>query len=130
MYEWLMCVLSRLTNLVITLLHMCWFGCMCSFYWTDNLMMQIVCYVKAVNTKVVDNFLILLVLKFHDFSPDDLGVIDFRSLLSVFACPLDRSKWLYCLAHLNMELCIGDNRRVVVIFLKFLKCLISLLLVV
>jgi len=46
----------------------------------------------VVNTKVAYNFLILLVLKFHDFRPDSLGVIDFRSLLSGFACPLDRSK--------------------------------------
>ena len=44
------------------------------------------------NTKVVDNFLILLVLKVHDFSPDGLGVIDFTILLSGSACPLDRSK--------------------------------------
>ena len=41
-------------------------------------------YVNMMNTKVVDNFLILLVLKFHDFRPDGLGVIDFRSLLSDF----------------------------------------------
>ena len=49
-------------------------------------------YVDVMNTKVVDNFLILLVLKFHDFRPDGLRVIDFRSLLSGFACPLDRSE--------------------------------------
>ena len=59
-----------------------------------------------------------------------LGVIDFTSLQSAFACPLDRSKRLYCLAHLNMESYIGDNSRVVVLFLSFLKCLRSLLLVV
>jgi hypothetical protein len=41
--------------------------------------------VNVVNTKVVDNFLILLVLKFHDFRPNGFGVIDFRSLLSGFA---------------------------------------------
>ena len=35
-------------------------------------------------TKVVDNVLILLVLKFHDLRPDGLGVIDFRSSLSDF----------------------------------------------
>ena len=46
----------------------------------------------VVNTKVADNFLILLVLKFHDFRPVGLGVVDFTSLLSVFACPLDRSE--------------------------------------
>ena len=49
-------------------------------------------YVNMVNTKVVDNLFILLVLKFHDFRPDGLEVIDFRSLLSGLACPLNRSK--------------------------------------
>ena len=48
--------------------------------------------VNVVNTKVVDNFLLLLVLKFHDFRPAGLGVIDFRSLLTSFACPLNRSE--------------------------------------
>ena len=55
-------------------------------------MMQIMFSVNVVNTKVVDNLLILLVLKFHDFRPDGLGVIDFTNLLSGFACPLDRSE--------------------------------------
>ena len=48
--------------------------------------------VNIVNTKVVDNFLIFILLRFHDLWPDGLGVIDFTSLLSGFACPLDRSK--------------------------------------
>ena len=78
---------------------------------------------NVVNTKVVDNFLILLFLKCNDFRPDGLGVIDFSSLLSAFACALNRSEWLYCLAYLNMESCIGDNRIVVVILLIFPKCL-------
>ena len=79
--------------------------------------------VSVVNTKVVDNFLILPVIKFHDFRPAGLGVIDFWShvikfhefrpaglgvidfwsLLSGFACPLNRSEWLYCLTYLGME---------------------------
>ena len=48
--------------------------------------------VDMFNTKVVDNFLILLVLKFHDFRPAGLGVIDFTSLLSAFACALNISE--------------------------------------
>ena len=48
--------------------------------------------VDMLNTKVVYNFLILLVLKFHDFRPAGFGVIDFTSLLSNFACPLDLSE--------------------------------------
>ena len=47
--------------------------------------------VDMLNTKVVDNFLIFLFLKVHDFRPDGLGVIDFRNLLSGFACSLYRS---------------------------------------
>ena len=86
--------------------------------------------VDMLNAKVVDNFLIFLFLKCHDFKPSGLGVIDFTSLLSAFACPLNRSKWLYSLAHLNMESYIGDNSRVVVPFLSFLKYLRSLFLVV
>ena len=54
--------------------------------------MQMMFSIDMLNKKVVDNFLIFLVLKFHDLSPDGLGVIDFRSLLSGFACPLDRSE--------------------------------------
>ena len=49
-------------------------------------------YIDILNIKVVDNFLVLLVLKFHDFRPDGLKVIDFTNLLLGFACPLDRSE--------------------------------------
>ena len=58
----------------------------------DIFMMQMMFSVDMLNTKVLDNFLILLVLIFHDFRPDGLGVIDFLNLLSGFACPLDRSE--------------------------------------
>ena len=46
----------------------------------------------VVNTKVAYNFLIFLVLKFHDFRPDGLGVIDFRILLLAFACAQNKSE--------------------------------------
>ena len=65
---------------------------MSSFCGGDIFVIHIMFSVDLLNTKVVDNFLILLFLKLHDFSLDGLGVIDFRSLLSSFACPLDRSK--------------------------------------
>ena len=65
---------------------------MYSFCGGDIFMMQMMFSIDMLNKKVVDNFLIFLVLKFHDLSPDGLGVIDFRSLLSGFACPLDRSE--------------------------------------
>ena len=67
-------------------------GCMYSFYGGDIFMMQMMFSVDKLNTKVVDNFLILLILKFHDFRPAGLRVIDFTSLLSTFACPLNRSE--------------------------------------
>ena len=94
-------------------------SCMYSLWGGDIFVMQMMFSVDILNTKVVDNFLVFLVLKFNDFRPAGLGVIDFTSLLSAFACPLDWLEWLYCLAYLNMESCIGDNRRVVVILLIF-----------
>ena len=106
------------------------YGCMYSICGGDIFVMQMMFYVNMLNTKVVDHFLIFRFLKFYDFRPAGSGVIYFTSLLSAFACALNRSEWLYCLAYLNMESCIGDNMRVVFIFLIFLKCLRSLLLVV
>ena len=52
--------------------------------------MQMMFYVNLVHTKVVDNLLIFLVIKFYDFRPDGLGVIDFTNLLSTFAFVLNR----------------------------------------
>ena len=57
---------------------------MCFFCCDDNFVDQMMFSEDMVNTKFVDDFLILLVLKFHDFRPDGLGVIDFRSLLLGF----------------------------------------------
>ena len=65
---------------------------MYSFCGGDIFMIQMMFYVDMLNIKVVDNFLILLFQKFHDFRPAGLGVIDFTSLLSGFACPRDRSE--------------------------------------
>ena len=87
----------------------------------DIFVMQMMFSMNVVNTKVVDNFLILHFLNFHDFRPAGLGVIDFRSLLSGFAYPLNKPEWLYYLTYLNIESCIGDNSRVVFLFLIFLK---------
>ena len=65
---------------------------MCIFCCDDNFMMQMMIFVDMLNTKVVDNFIIFIFLKFHDFRPDGLGVIDFINFLSGFVCPLDRSE--------------------------------------
>ena len=54
--------------------------------------------VSVLNTKVVDNSITLLVLKFHDFRPDGLGAIDFTISLLGFACSLCRSECLCYLA--------------------------------
>ena len=52
---------------------------MYSFCGGDIFMMKIMFSVDMLNTKVVDNLFILLVLKFYDFRPAGLGVIDFTS---------------------------------------------------
>ena len=67
-------------------------GCMYSFCGGDVSVIQMMFDVNVVNTKDVDNFLILFFLKFHDFRHDGLGVIDFTSLLSAFARALNRSE--------------------------------------
>ena len=81
------------------------------------------------NTKVVANFRIFLVLKFHDPGPYGLGVMNFRSLLLGFAYVLNRSEYLICFTYVNIELFL-ENSRSIVIFLSFPKCLIALLLVI
>ena len=65
---------------------------MYSFCGGDIFVMQMMFSIDILNTIVVDNFLILLFLKFHDFSPAGLGVIGFTSLLSTFVCALNRSE--------------------------------------
>ena len=55
-------------------------------------MMIITFLVKLVINKVVDNLLILLMSNFHGNILSGLGVIAIRSLLSEFACLLDRSR--------------------------------------
>ena len=67
-------------------------GCVCIFCCDDNFVEQIMFSKNMVNIKVVDNFLILLLLKCNDFRLAGLGVIDFTSLLSAFACALNRSE--------------------------------------
>ena len=53
--------------------------------------MQTMFSINVLNTQVVDNFHVLLVLEFHDFRADSLGVIGFTCSLSVFTCFLCRS---------------------------------------
>ena len=65
---------------------------MSSFCSGDIFVLQMMFSIDMLNTKVVDNVLILVVLKFHDFRPPGLGVIDFTILLSAFVCALNRSE--------------------------------------
>ena len=67
-----------------TWLYLCCYGCMYSFCGGDIFVMQMMFSIDMLNTKVVDNFLILSFLNVHDFRPAGLGVIDFTSLLSAF----------------------------------------------
>ena len=57
---------------------------MSSFCCVDKFMMIVTFAVKLVNNKVVDNLLILLVLKFQNYSLNGLRFIASRSLLSDF----------------------------------------------
>ena len=65
---------------------------MYSFHAGDIFVMQMMFSVDILNTKVIYNFLILRFLKFHDFRPASLGVINFKSLMSAFACALNTSE--------------------------------------
>ena len=60
-------------------------------------MMIVTFPVKLVNNKVVDNLLILLVLKFHGHGINGLRIIAVRILLSEMTCSIDRSERLNCL---------------------------------
>jgi hypothetical protein len=55
------------------------------------------------NKKVVDNLLICLILKFYDFRPAGLGVIDFINYLSGSDCVLCSSETWYFLTLLTVE---------------------------
>jgi hypothetical protein len=50
--------------------------------------------------------------------------MNFKSLLSGFANALNSSECLVCLTYVQMESCLRDNRRSVVLFLSFPKSLV------
>jgi len=72
-------------------------------------MVIIVFSVDMVNTKVVGNMLILLVLNFYDFRIIGLRVIDFTKSLSGFVCVLDWSVMSCFLTRIAVESPLGDN---------------------
>ena len=79
-------------NLLLSEMVACMsFGCAFIF------VMLMMFYVDKANTKVGYNFLILLVLNFHNHIPVGLGVVLFTSFLSGFSYVMCRSERLCCL---------------------------------
>jgi hypothetical protein len=92
-----------------------------------NLMLQSVhCRYK----KVVDAFLILLVLKFHNHRADSLRVMNFTNWLLCSVHCQNRFRKLNCLTWLNIESLLVDYKSYVVILPSFLKILGSLFLAI
>jgi hypothetical protein len=80
--------------------------------------------------KVVDAFLILLVLKFHNHRPESLRVMNFSTWLLCSVHRQNRFWKLCCLIQLNTESLLGDYKSYVVQLPSFPKSLGSLFLVV
>jgi hypothetical protein len=80
--------------------------------------------------KVVDSFLILLVLKFHNHRSDSARVMNFTNWLLCFVHRQNRFRKLNCLIWLSIEPLLGDYKSYVVHLLIFPKSLGSLFLVV
>jgi hypothetical protein len=80
--------------------------------------------------KVVDAFLILLVLKFHNHRPDSLRVMNFTNWLLCSVHCQNRFQKLNCLIWLNIESLLGDYKGYVVLLLRFPKSLGALFLVI
>jgi hypothetical protein len=96
-------------------------------HWLLNLMLQSVqgCYKKVVNV-----FVILLVLKFHNHRPDGLRVMNFTTWLLCSVHWHNRFWKLNCLIQFNIESILGDYKSYVVLLLCFPKSLGSLFLVI
>jgi hypothetical protein len=92
-----------------------------------NLMLQ---SVHGHYKKVVDAFLILLVLEFHNHRPDSLRVMKFTKWLLCSVHCQNRFRKLNCLIWLNIESLLGDYKSYIVILLSFPKSLVSFFLVV
>jgi hypothetical protein len=86
--------------------------------------------VKGRYKNVVDAFLILLVLKFHNHMPDSLRVMNFINWLLCSVHCHNRFGKLNCLIWLNIESLLGDYKSYVVLLLSFPKSLGSLFLVI
>jgi hypothetical protein len=71
--------------------------------------------------KVVDVFLIFIVLKFHNHRPDSLRVINFTIWLLCSVYCQNKFQKLNYLIWLNIESLLGDYKSYVVLFLSFPK---------
>jgi hypothetical protein len=80
--------------------------------------------------KVVDVFVILLVLKFHNHRPDSLGVMNFTNCLLCSVHWQNRFRKLNCLIQFNIESLLGNYKSYVVLLPSFPKSFGSLFLVV
>jgi hypothetical protein len=80
--------------------------------------------------KVVDAFLVLLVLKFHNYSPDGLRVMNFTTWLLCSVHRQNRFRKLNCLIQFNIESILEDYKSYVVLLPRFPKSLGSLFLVI
>jgi hypothetical protein len=86
-------------------------------------------FVVVVITKVVANFIILLVFKLHDHMPNILGVMNLTNDLSCLVHALCKFEGFHYLTKLSMKSCLSDNMRVIMLSLRFPNYPRSLLLV-
>jgi hypothetical protein len=94
------------------------------------LLMLILQSVHGRYKKVVDSFLILLVLKFNNHRPDSLRVMNFTNWLLYSVHCQNRFQKLNCFIWLNIESLLGDYKGYVVLLVSFPKSLESLFLVI
>ena len=107
--------LFRSWNLLISVL-----GCTHYFGCAVCLMNQIVFSVDMCYRKVVDNFIILPVLKFDSHRSDSLGVMLFTNSVTESVQILYRFQKLYCLFNLMLQSVHGRYKKVVDAFLILL----------
>jgi hypothetical protein len=104
--------LYRSWNLLIAVL-----GCTHCFSCVVCLMNQIMFSVDMCYRKVVDNFIILLVLKFDSHRFDGLGVMLFTNSVTESVQILYRFQKLHCLPNLMLQSVYGCYKKVVDAFL-------------
>jgi hypothetical protein len=92
-----------------------------------NLMLQ---SIHGRYKKVVEAFLVLVVLKFHNHRPNSLRVMNFTKRLLCSIHYQNRFRKLNCLTWFKIESLLGDYKSYVVLLLSFTKSLGLLFLVI